>query len=422
MRIAIIAPGSRGDVEPYVALGKGLKKAGHYVRLISHHNFTELISAHGLEFYPVDIDVQDIAQSPEMRALLGGGNFLAVMSKMAKEAQDNALHMVKVGLPACLGMDLILTGIGGLYVGLALSQKLDLPLIQAYYIPFTPTRLYPSFLIPPLPVKLGGTFNRLSYHIARQVMWQGFRSADNKIRLESLNIAPVPFWGPNIYRASEHLPVLYGFSSLVVPQPPDWDEHTHITGYWFLDQDDAWEPPQVLVDFLQDGLPPIYIGFGSMSSRDPEATTRLVLQALTQSNQRGIILEGWGGLHSGDLPDSVLMVNSVPFSWLFPQMAAVVHHGGAGTTSAGLRAGVPSILTPFFGDQPFWGRRVYELGVGPTPIPLRKLTSDRLAHAILTAVNDQSMRQCAAELGAKIRAEVGIAAAVGILEQLDKPL
>jgi sterol 3beta-glucosyltransferase len=421
MRIAIIAPGSRGDVEPYIALGKGLKKAGHFVRLISHHNFTELVNSHGLEFCPVDINVQDIAQSPEMRALLGGGNFLSVMSKMAKEAQINALKMVKVGLPACRGMDLILTGIGGLYVGLALSEKLNLPMIQAYYIPFTPTRLYPSFLIPPLPIKLGGTFNRLSYHIARQVMWQGFRSADKKIRLESLSIAPAPFWGPSLDGASKHLPVLYGFSSSVIPQPPDWDEHIHITGYWFLDQDDAWSPPQALVDFLQAGPPPIYIGFGSMSTHDPEATTRLVLQALTQSNQRGIILEGWGGMHSSDLPASVLMVNSVPFSWLFPQMAAVVHHGGAGTTSAGLRAGVPSIVTPFFGDQPFWGQRVFELGAGPATIPLRKLTSDRLAHAINTAVNDQVMRQCAADLGSKIRAEDGIAAAVGVLQQLDKP-
>jgi len=418
MRIAIIAPGSRGDVEPYIALGKGLKRAGHFVRLVSHHNFAELVDAHGLEFWPVDIDVQEIAQSADMRKLIGGGNFLRVMSQMAKEAQRGALLGAKVGLSACRGMDLLLTGLGGLYVGLALAEKLELPLIQAYYIPFTPTRLYPSFLIPTPPFRLGGSLNRLSYHLAQQVMWQGFRSADKLMRQEVLNIPSAPFWGPYKDLNSTHHPILYGFSPSVIPQPSDWADNTHITGYWFLDQGDEWTPPQALVDFLQAGPPPIYIGFGSMSSRDPQSTTKLVIQALAQSNQRGIILSGWGGLHSSDLPDSVLMVDSVPFSWLFPQLSAVVHHGGAGTTAAGLQAGVPSVVIPFFGDQPFWGQRVFELGVGPAPIPLRKLTADRLSQAIQTAVNDPIMRQRAADLGSKIRAEDGVASAVAVLQQL----
>jgi UDP:flavonoid glycosyltransferase YjiC (YdhE family) len=156
-----------------------------------------------------------------------------------------------------------------------------------------------------------------------------------------------------------------------------------------------------------------------MSTTKPEETTRLVLESLAHTNQRGIILSGWGGLHTTDLPDSVYAIESVPFSWLFPRMAAVIHHGGAGTTAAGLRAGVPSIVIPFFGDQPFWGQRVAELGVGPAPIPLKKLTVDRLTQAIEQAVYDQGMRQRAAALGSKIQAEDGIANAVAVLQQME---
>lgn len=418
MRIVIIATGSRGDVEPYVALGRGLEKAGHTVRLVSHTTFAELVNSQGLEFWPVDVDVQDIAQSPEMRARLGSGSFLSVMVQMKKEAENSAFHLARVGLAACQGMDLILTGVGGLYVGIALAEKLGLPLVQAYYIPFTPTRRYPSFLVPN-GVNLGAGLNRLSYQLARQVIWQGFRSADTLVRRKELDLPAAPLLGPYNDKSVSSYPVLYGFSPAVIPQPSDWDTHIHITGYWFLEPDINWAPTQALIDFLQAGPAPIYVGFGSMSTTKPEETTRLVLEALARTKQRGIILSGWGGLHTEDLPNSVFAIDSVPFSWLFPQMAAVVHHGGAGTTAAGLRAGVPSIVIPFFADQPFWGQRVAELGVGPTPIPLKKLTVDRLTQAIDRAVNDQAMRQRAAALGAKIQAEDGVANAVAVLQQLE---
>jgi UDP:flavonoid glycosyltransferase YjiC (YdhE family) len=155
-----------------------------------------------------------------------------------------------------------------------------------------------------------------------------------------------------------------------------------------------------------------------MSNKKPQEIARLVLDALANTHQRGIILSGWGGMRADDLPDTVFRLESAPFSWLFPRMAAVVHHGGAGTTAAGLRAGVPSIMTPVFADQPFWGRRVAQLGVGPPPIPLRKLTVDLLAQAIETALSDTAMRQRAAELGAKIQAEDGIGNAISILEKI----
>ena len=378
MRIAVLAPGSRGDVEPYVASGKGLEKAGHVVRLVTHQNFDMLVNSHGLEFWPVESNVQDIVQSAEMRGLIEKGNFLAVMSQMAKEAERGAIHLSEAGLAACRGMDLVLAGIGGLF---------------------------------------GGSLNRLSYHLTRQIMWQGFRSADRLARQKVLGLPAAPFWGPYNTGRMHHYPILYGFSPSVIPPPSDWDSNVHVTGYWFLDPAADWTPPLALVEFLQAGSPPVYVGFGSMSNRKPEETADLVLQTLDRTQQRALILSGWSGLRKADLPDSVLMLDSIPFSWLFPRVAAVVHHGGAGTTAAGLRAGVPAVVIPFFGDQPFWGQRVAELGVGPAPIPRRKLTVERLAQAIQRAVTDQTMRQRAADLGSKIQAEDGIACAVAVVGQ-----
>ena len=189
-----------------------------------------------------------------------------------------------------------------------------------------------------------------------------------------------------------------------------------MTGYWFLDPSIEWTPPADLVDFLQSGTPPIYIGFGSMGNRKPEETTRIALKALAMTGQRGVLAAGWGGLSQTDLPETVHMISSIPHSWLFPRMAAVVHHGGAGTTAAGLRAGIPSIVVPFFGDQPFWGQRVAKLGVGPVPIPKRQLSAERLTAAINQAVQNRPMRNQAAALGEQIRAEDGIAQAVSIIQ------
>jgi UDP:flavonoid glycosyltransferase YjiC (YdhE family) len=206
----------------------------------------------------------------------------------------------------------------------------------------------------------------------------------------------------------------------VIAPPPDWNDNIHVTGYWFLDSAEDWTAPSALTDFLESGPPPVYIGFGSMGNRKPAETTDLVLDALRRIDQRAILLSGWGGLHETDLPDSVFMIDSVPHSWLFSRVAAIVHHGGAGTTAAALRSGSPSVIVPFFGDQPFWGRRVAELGVGPSPIPRQKLTAERLARAIRQALTDNEMRQRAAQLGSRIRLEDGIARAAAVIGQVEK--
>ena len=335
---------------------------------------------------------------------------------MAQEAQQGAVRLAEGGLAACRGVDLVLAGMGGIYIGLALAEKLDLPLLQAYLVPFTPTRAFPSVLVASFPSFLGGSLFRLSHHLTRQIMWQGFRSADRLARHSVLGLPAAGFWGPYDSDRTHGLPILYGISPSVIPQPADWGDDIHVTGYWFLDSADDWTPPSALMDFLEAGSPPVYIGFGSMSTRKPEEMAALIIRALGRIGQRAILLSGWGGLRRSDLPETAFMIDSIPHSWLFPRVAAVVHHGGAGTTAAGLRAGVPAVVVPFFGDQPFWGQRVAELGVGPKPVPRKKLTVERLAEAIQAAVTDDAMRQRAADLGSKIRAEDGVGRAVEIIQ------
>jgi len=420
MRIVIIAPGSRGDVQPYIALGKGLQAAENVVRLVTHENYERLVKAHRLEFWPISGNVQEFAESPEMRALLEKGNFIAMMGYAAKTAEIAALNWAQEGLKACQGMDLIVAGLGGIFIGLALGEKLNLPLLQAYYVPFTPTSEFPGALFPQAIARLGGAANRLSHHITRQIIWQQARSSDRAARQRVLGLPTAPFFGPFNARPLQNTPVLYGFSPSVIAKPADWSENIHITGYWYLDSETDWTPSPALEEFLQAGTPPIYIGFGSMSSRKPEETAQLIFQALTQTGQRAVLLSGWNGLQAEVLPENVFLVDSVPHDWLFTRVNAVVHHGGAGTTAAGLRAGVPSIIIPFFADQPFWGERVAALGVGPKPIPRKKLTAEKLAQALEKALTDQGMRQRSAALGEKMKAEDGLAQAVEIIQRSTK--
>jgi sterol 3beta-glucosyltransferase len=419
MRIAILAMGSRGDVQPYIALGKGLKAAGHMIRLVTHENFQELVSSHELAFCPVKGDVQAFMETPEMLWLLEKGDFLAINAQASKASQRAAIDWAEGSVAACQAMDLLIVGVGGLFLSLALAEKFKLPLLQAYIFPFTPTTAFPAVLFPQSISKLGGYINRLSHHLFRQIMWQGSRIGDGLARKKVLGLPTAPFLGPYNSRHFQRYPICYGLSPSVIPKPSDW-LNTHMTGYWFLDESSDCTLSSALLDFLHSGSSPVYIGFGSMGSRNPEEMANMVLQAIALTGQRAILQSGWGGLSKRNLPNTVFMVDSISHSWLFPRMAAVIHHGGAGTTAAGLRAGIPSILIPFFGDQLFWGQRVAELGVGPIPIPRKQLNSERLAEAIHRVMTDQSMRQRAAELGAKIQAEDGVANAVAIVQDLEK--
>ncbi len=409
MNISIFASGSRGDVQPYVALGSGLKAAGYQVQVISSDDFAGLVTEAGLEFASMGESIEAVIQSEAWRRSLDSGNFLVILRAMNAAMKQRAAQLAECLPPLFVDTDLVIAGLGGMGGPFSIAEKLRIPMIQAYVFPITPTDAFPGPLTPRLP--FGGWLNRLSYVPVRQMLWQSARMGDVTIR-KLLEMPRGSWFGPYRSLDQQRIPILYGFSRHVLPRPADWDALKQITGYWFLDPSADWTPPTGLQQFLQAGPAPVYIGFGSMGNRDPEATTRIVIDALARSGQRGVLASGWGGLSSADLPDSIHMLQSVPHSWLFPQMAAVVHHGGAGTTAAGLRAGIPSIIVPFFGDQPFWGQQVARLGVGPAPLSRRRLTADPLAQAITQAVEDQAMRDRAAELGRNIRAEAGIANAV----------
>ena len=411
----MIAPGSRGDIQPYIALGQGLHRAGHTVRIVTNKDFKELVTSYGLEIWPVDINIQAALQSRETSAAVEGGGLVASFRKLAELAGSGARMLVQVGLEAAHDADLIISGFGGILVGASLAEKLGLPFIQAYNVPLTPTAAFPGVLFPWMSVWPYSISHRLSHELTRQVVWQSARAAGDRARRELLNLPSAPLAGmfdSKIFRSG---PVLYGFSPSVLPRPSDWEENVHVTGYWFAGEPDAWEPAPELLDFLEDGPAPVYVGFGSMSSEKPAETMRLILDALGTHNWRLIVHSGWAGLESASLPENVLVVGSVPHSWLFPRVSAIVHHGGAGTTAAAFRAGVPSVGVPFHGDQPFWADLTYKLGVGTKPISRRKLTAGGLATAIQRALEDEQLRQRAAELGNRVSMEDGITRAVEII-------
>jgi sterol 3beta-glucosyltransferase len=418
MHITIIAPGSQGDVRPYVALGRGLQAAGHTVLVATHQNFATLVTGCDLGFYPLHGDMEALMRDQAVGDALAKNNPLVQLSLMKKKLIVLNQQWMGDCLKACQAAEVVIGGFGGLIAGQPVAEKLGLPFIQAWLVPFTPTRAFPAVSFPGLRKWFGGRLNRLSHILGWRLMaWPIQRASINLARRSVLGLPPAPYWdGPLAFFKERTWPVLNGFSAHVVPPPADWAAHVHVTSYWFLDPLPDWQPPAGLVDFLQAGPPPIYVGFGSMSHGDPQAATRLVLDALRLAGQRGILLSGWGGLTQADIPTSVYMTASVPHSWLFPQVAAVVHHGGAGTTAAGLRAGKPTLCVPFISlDQSFWGWRVADLGVGLPPIPFNRLTAEKLAQAVTTAVSDPAIRQRASELGAKIRSEDGAAQAAAIL-------
>jgi UDP:flavonoid glycosyltransferase YjiC (YdhE family) len=231
-------------------------------------------------------------------------------------------------------------------------------------------------MIPPQP-RLGGLYHLASHYLTEQIFWQFARPAVNRWRQAALDLPPYPLLGvfDQLYQADQFF--LYGYSPLVVPKPANWPDSAQVTGYWFLDHPADWQPPADLQDFLTSGDPPVYVGFGSMPDRNAAEITEITIEALAQTGRRGLLLTGWGGLTNADLPDYLFKIEAAPHDWLFPRMAAVVHHGGAGTTAAGLRAGVPSLVVPYFGDQFFWGQRVAELEVGPRPLARQKLSAEQ---------------------------------------------
>lgn len=416
MQITILAVGSRGDVQPYVALGQGLQAAGFEVRLATHAAFEDFVRAHGLGYAPLVGDPITAMQEPLTQAAMRAGRnpftFLRVFLELGLPHLETLNEDIWA---ACQGSHAVLfstLAVGGYHA----AKKLGVPPIAMHLQPNTRTREFPNLFLPQR-LRLGGLFNLASHWVAEQAFWQSVRAPHNRWIGERLGLEPEPFWGPYGQMQEEGMPVLFAFSSTVQPKPADWPENHHVTGYWFLENEAGWRPPKDLLDFLEAGTAPIYVGFGSMASGAGEEAAAIVLEALERTGQRGLLLRGWGGLSPRDLPEGVHLVEAAPHEWLFPRMAAVVHHGGSGTTAAGLRAGAVSILVPHFADQHFWGERVRAIGAGPRAIPRAKLTAPRLAMAIEEALGDEGMQARVAELGEALRAEDGVARAVEIVER-----
>jgi sterol 3beta-glucosyltransferase len=296
--------------------------------------------------------------------------------------------------------------------GHQMAQDLGIPDVSVQFFPiFAGTTEFPGVVFPDLP--LGDFYRRFSHWLISQTFWQGGRVLYRWIRRSNPGLPPLTRW-PFSPHYKCRPPLLYAFSPAVVPQPADWPDDAQVTGYWFLDDLGKWQPPRELVNFLEAGPAPVSVSFGSTLTRRRGELAEMVAGALAASDQRGVLVgAGWD---SANLPENILTLEAVPYGWLFPRMSAVVHHGGAGTTGAGLRAGVPNIVVPFTSDQPFWGRRVFELGVGPAPVPARKLSAERLACALVEATSSDQMRTKAQRLGRRIRAEDGVSRAVAVLE------
>jgi sterol 3beta-glucosyltransferase len=412
MKISIVTIGTRGDVQPYVALGQGLQRAGHRVQIVTFTNFAPFVRQHGLSFAALTGDAEAM-----MRQIVhAGGDGLRFGLLTRRYFEPIADQIMEDIWQACQGTDLIIYNIFVAMIAHHIAEGLDVPAIRCFFSPFSCTRAFPSTLVG-WRVRPGGAYNWLTHILADYGLHLGTLSVVNRWRrrhgLRPLAMTDWPYYATLRDRPT---PVLYPISEHVLPRPEDWGAHIHTCGYWFLDQSEGWQPSDILRDFLAAGPPPVYIGFGSIVGADFERLTRLAVQALRQSGQRGIIQRGWGGLSTFDRSDDVLLIDAASHDWLFPQMAAVVHHGGAGTTATGLRAGVPTIVVPFFGDQPFWGERLTSLGVSPGAIPHNRLTSENFAEAISQTLNDPQIRARAARLGAQLRAEDGVGRAVRIIE------
>lgn len=408
MRIAIICNDTRGGIQPYVALGLGLRRAGHEVRAMAPEDLAPMFSDAGIPAAPLSGSIEAALRASGGAAERGT---IAAMRLSAREMPARIRTWTKEALEACEGADVLTGGVGGIVVGLSVAEKLGKPFVETHLQPLgAPTDAYPGVLFAGAPRWLGGWGRRMSHHLSELAVWTPFKPLMASARREVLGLS-------GRARAADGQPVLYGFSRHVVPVPARGERPRHMTGYWTLPAAATWRPPAALEAFLARGGPVVSIGFGSMASQKPEELTALVLEAVRSAGVRAVLLSGWGGLKSIEA-DDVVCADAVPHDWLFPRVRAVVHHGGAGTTGAALRAGVPAIVVPFAMDQPFWGSRVEALGVGPKPIPRKRLTATRLADALRATVNDEAMGVRAAELGELLRAEDGPAEAAKWFERV----
>jgi sterol 3beta-glucosyltransferase len=410
MNYGIITIGSRGDIEPFIALGKALLKRGHTVRITTFSIFKEYVESNGFEYCPLAGDAVEV-----IRLLIGQQvssfeyfrNLEILLNPVKKQFLSDIAK-------ACQGMDAILySTLGG--VAWNVADKYGIPCFRVNFCPLDPTNEFPAMTAPALP--FGAPYNRLTFWLGDRLWSHTTRKLLNDWRIEMGLPEIKPFAFPYRYLHGKEIPTLYAYSPIISPKPHEYGDEKYITGFWTYEKEENYRANQKLANFLYSGGKPIYIGFGSAVGGDFDQALSIVLESLERTNQRAVLSAGWGNLKGVDLPETVMQVDYVPHSWLFERVAAVAHHGGAGTTGAGIRAKVPSIIIPFGGDQPFWGNRVYKLGIGPKPIMRNKLNVDNLSNAIYQVTHDRQMIEKSREIGSMLNTENGIENAIRIIER-----
>lgn len=411
-RALVLTYGTRGDVEPFLALAKGLQAAGFSVLFATSVRFAGFVKAHGVPFFGLaDASLAAIDSADGRTMMEGGAGPLARLAAGLRLARRAGPVNEALFAECCTAADAarpdIIVHHAKLFAAPHIAEARGIPAVLGTLQPvIVPTRAFPPMGLPAVP--LPGA-NRLAYSLVT-ASFGAFRGAINRLRRDSLGLPPIrrrreiPF-----PPGAGAIPVLHAYSPHVLPRPDDWPPQAHVTGYWRLPSEDAL--PNAVTRFLADGPPPVFLGFGSMTSGDPDGLARILAEALRRAGRRGILARGWADLALPPSPD-ILTIPPVPYAALFPRMAAVVHHGGAGTTAEAFHAGVPQVICPFFGDQPGWARRAAELGVAVPPLPRRRLDPARLAAAITAATTTPALRHAATRLAADLAGEDGVAIAV----------
>jgi len=409
MKITILTYGSRGDVQPFIPLSLGLMRRGHFVKLAAPARFITLVQEHGIQFLPLTGDPEDLSR----RFNDVGYNFIRLFRELISHAIDIGAEVLHQTEEACIDADLIIHTFAHAVGGHTFARERNIPDIHIQGFPmFTPTGDYPNVTMSNWKIR---PLNRFTHELSQQLVWWGAKFGFEQVRRR------VGFPRRRLYFPFDDdpvripTPILCAWSPSVLPPSSDWQSNVHVTGYLFGEYDSTYQPQIELQEFLENGDTPICVSFGSMLNRDAEKIDEIVCEAIRQTSNRGIILSGWSELKESRSSE-ILYVDAAPHSWLLPRCKMIIHHGGAGTTSAGLRAGIPNIVIPHTADQPFWGNRVYAIGAGPKPIPVKKLSVESLTRAMAEA-RDDAVRKRAQVIGQALSQEDGVGKSVELIEK-----
>ena len=420
MHCTILALGSRGDVQPLLALALGLKAAGFGVRFAAPADFEGWVRGLGLDYARLTGNSSGFFGGPAGMALRERIRDSRRFTRFFQDYLGTYLDkLLATCSELCQDTDAILCW-SWTRAGPTLAEARGIPLFVVSPTPVLhlPTKVFANPFLGPGPRRYGPltpVYNRATWLWANPLTRIGQPQVD-RWRVEKLGL-PVLDWGTELRRLRA-LPHLLGYSPAVLPKPYDWGPQVHVTGNWFLDQRTPYEPSPELAAFLAAGEPPVAVGFSSQVGRNARRISEAVVEGLARSGRRGLLISGWGGLRNTELPATVHRVDSVPYDWLLPRLAALVHQGGAGSVASALRVGLPNMAVPFGYDQALWGERVAALGAGLPPIPVEALTADALAEAIRRLADETPLRVGAQRLATAIASEDGIGNAVGIIERV----